>query len=77
VLLRVCLLIMLAQWVDLFWMILPPFMVASPVVFLWEIGPIAAALAGFFLMTFRVLAKYPLIPKQDPYLIESLATHHS
>jgi hypothetical protein len=76
VLLRVCILIMIAHWVDLFWMILPPFMPETPAVFLWEIGPMAAAVAGFFLLTLRALASGNLVPMRDPYLVESLAQHH-
>jgi len=75
-LLRICIIIMIGHWIDLFWMILPPFMAQSPAVFLWEIGPMAAAVAGFFLLTFRALAKHNLLPVKDPYLVESLVQHH-
>ncbi|MBI5473784.1 MAG: hypothetical protein HY961_15715 [Ignavibacteriae bacterium] len=75
VLLRVCILIMLAHWVDLFWMILPPFMAESPTVFLWEVGPMLAAVSGFFLLVFRALARYNLVPVNDPMLQESLHLH--
>lgn len=75
-LLRICIIIMIGHWIDLFWMILPPFMAESPSVFLWEVGPMAAAVAGFFLLTFRALEKHNLLPVKDPYLEESLAQHH-
>ncbi len=74
-LLRICLIIMIGHWVDLFWMILPPFMEGSPTVFLWEIGPMVAAVAGFFFLTFRALAKHNLLPVKDPMLGESLHLH--
>lgn len=74
-LLRVCIIVMLGHWIDLFWMILPPFMKGNPRVFVWEIAPMAAMLAGFFLLTFKALAKHRLVPVNDPYLAESLSVH--
>ncbi len=74
-LLRICIIIMIGHWIDLFWMILPPFMQEGPSFFLWELGPMAAAVAGFFLLTFRSLARQHLVPVHDPYLQESLAQH--
>lgn len=74
-LLRICLIIMIGHWIDLFWMILPPFMEGSPTVFLWEIGPMVAAVAGFFFLTFRTLEKHNLLPVKDPMLVESLHLH--
>ncbi|MDZ7288946.1 MAG: hypothetical protein ONB44_01050 [candidate division KSB1 bacterium] len=72
-LLRVCIIVMIGHWIDLFWMILPPFMKATPAAFLWEIAPMAAAVAGFFLLTFHTLTRHRLLPVNDPYLVESLA----
>lgn len=74
-LLRVCIIVMIGHWIDLFWMILPPFMEGTPRVFVWEIAPMAAMLAGFFLLTFKTLTKHRLVPSNDPYLVESLAAH--
>lgn len=72
VLLRICIILMVGHWIDLFWMIQPPFMAGGPEVFLWEIAPVAAAVSGFFLLTFRTLTKQSLLPRNDPYLVESL-----
>jgi len=71
-LLKVAIIIMIGHWIDLYWMILPPFMKDAPQFSIWEIGPIAAAVAGFFLMTFRTLAKHRLVPINDPFLVESI-----
>jgi hypothetical protein len=75
VLLRVCILIMVAHWVDLFWMILPSFMPETPAVFLWEIAPFTGLMAGFFLLFFKALGRNNLIPMRDPYIAESLQHH--
>ena len=75
VLLRVCVLLMIGHWIDLFWMIMPPFMVKDPVVGFWELGPILAVIATFFLIVFKSLAKRNLLPVRDPMLGESLNLH--
>jgi hypothetical protein len=73
---RICIILMIGHWIDLFWMILPPFMHEAPVVNIWELAPIVSALSGFFYLTFRALSKRNLIPSRDPMIIESLP-HHS
>jgi hypothetical protein len=73
---RICIILMIGHWIDLFWMILPPFMRQAPVVNIWELAPIMASLSGFFYLTFRALSKRNLIPLRDPMIIESLP-HHS
>lgn len=72
VLLKVCIIIMIGHWIDLFWMIMPPFMKNDPVMNIWEIGPIASAVAIFFYLTFRVLSQRNIVPIKDPMLVESL-----
>lgn len=72
---RICIILMVGHWIDLFWMVMPPFMKSNPIVFAWELAPMTAAIAGFFLLTFKALAKHSLLPTKDPYLMESLAKH--
>jgi len=72
-LLRVCIIIMIGHWIDLFWMIMPPFMKDAPVVNIWELAPLMSAVSAFFYITFRTLSRYKLIPIHDPLLIESLS----
>ncbi len=74
-LLKICILLLLGHWIDLFWMILPPFMPAAPVVNVWEIGPLLFALPLFFLIVFRTLSRHPVVPLRDPMLVESLEQH--
>lgn len=75
-LLKVAIVVLIGRWIDLYWMIAPPFHPEAPVIGLWEIAPIAAAAAAFFLVTLKSFAKRNSIPVKDPYLIESL-TYHS
>ena len=74
-LLRVCIIIMIGHWIDLFWMILPPFMPSAPALNLWELAPVLAMVSAFFYFTFRSLARGNLIPIGDPMLVESLPGH--
>jgi len=76
VLLRICIIIMLGHWLDLFWMILPSVMKEYPVMNVWEIAPMAGAIAAFFFLTFRALSKHSIVPRNDPYLVESLPQRH-
>jgi hypothetical protein len=74
-LLRVCIIIMIGHWIDLFWMILPPFMPSAPALNLWELAPVLAVVSAFFYFTFRALSKGNLVPIGDPMLVESLPRH--
>lgn len=74
-LLKVCIIIMIGHWIDLYWMILPPFIKSGPEVSIWEVGPIAGSVALFFFATLRSFAKATPIPVKDPMLIESLHLH--
>jgi hypothetical protein len=74
-LLKVCVIIMIGHWIDLYWMILPPFIKSGPEVSIWEIGPIAGSVALFFLATLRSFASASPIPVKDPMLVESVQFH--
>jgi hypothetical protein len=75
-LLKVCIVVMIGHWIDLFWMILPPLMKEGPQFSIWEIGILAAAISAFFYFTFRAFSKNNSVPNNDPLLVESLP-HHS
>jgi hypothetical protein len=74
-LLNVSIIILIGHWIDLFWMIAPPFMPAAPSIGLWELAPLAAAVALFLLITLKGLTKKHIVPVQDPTLVESLHYH--
>jgi hypothetical protein len=74
--LKVCWTILVGRWVDLYWMVMPPFMEGNPTLGIWEVGIIAGAAAVFFLALFRALSSAPSVPVKDPLLPESLGYHN-
>ena len=72
VLLKVCWILLAGRWVDLWWMVMPPFSEGKPAFGVWEVGVMAGAAGVFFLAQFRSLASVPTIPVRDPYLWRSL-----
>lgn len=74
-LLRVCALLLVGRWLDLYLMVQPVFEPGAPVLGLWEIAPIAGATALFIMFLRRGLAAASLVPYGDPYLEESLQHH--
>jgi Ni/Fe-hydrogenase subunit HybB-like protein len=74
-LLRVCALLLIGRWLDLYLIIQPVFEKQAPVFGIWEIAPIVGAAALFVVFFRRGLAVTDLVPKGDPYLKESLRHH--
>ena len=74
-LLRVCALLLVGRWLDLYLMIQPVFEEHAPVLGIWEIAPVVAAAALFVIFLRRGLAAADLVPRGDPYLEESLRHH--
>jgi hypothetical protein len=74
-LLRVCALLLVGRWLDLYLMIQPVFEKQAPVFGIWEIAPVVGATALFVVFLRRGLAAADVVPKGDPYLQESLRHH--
>jgi len=74
-LLKICIVLLVGHWIDLFWMIHPTFMPGTPSLSLWEIGPVAAGAAIVILVMLRSLTKANLVAVKDPMLTESLGYH--
>jgi len=74
-LLRVCFLLLAGRWLNLYLMIQPVFEPSAPVLGIWEIAPIAGAVALFVMFLRRGLGAAELVPRGDPYLEESLEHH--
>jgi hypothetical protein len=73
VLLAVALVILVGRWLDLYLMIVPPLGGGPMQTFgVVEVGLAAGALGLFLLTVFRALGKAPLVPVNDPFLVESL-----
>ena len=76
VMLKVCWTILVGRWVDLYWMVMPPFAEGNPTFGIWEVGIVAGAAGVFFLALFRALSSAPAVPIRDPLLTESLHYHN-
>ena len=74
--LKACWVILVGRWVDLYWMVMPPFTGGNPVFGIWEVGIAAGAAAVFFLALFKALAAASPVPLRDPLLQESLHYHN-
>ena len=74
-LVRVAVLLLFARWFDLYYMVNPVVMPDGPALGLWEVAPMVAALSIGTLVLFRILDSHPLVPRRDPYLVESLHHH--
>ncbi len=70
----ICILLLVGLYIDIYEQVMPDF-ITSPAIGIIEIG-VFAGLAGLFLFAFgRALAKAPIIPKNHPYLEESIHHH--
>ncbi len=72
IMLQVSIVLLIGHWLDLYIIVMPPTMGAQPTFGIWEIGLFGGAMALFFLLVFRWLKLRALVPKNDPYLIESM-----
>ena len=59
---RIAGVVLVGHVLDLFVMIEPPLMGAAPALGLWELGPVAGALALFGWVMLRALERNPLVP---------------
>ncbi len=67
---------MIAQWIDVLWMVQPEFYATGPKIGLIDLG-LTVGFAGLFgLAVFRFLAKNNIVAVGDPRLAESVHHHH-
>ncbi|MAT39645.1 MAG: hypothetical protein CL946_08570 [Ectothiorhodospiraceae bacterium] len=74
-LLKVSIIVLIGRWIDYYWMIAPPFNPDAPALGIWELAPVLALVAAFFLVTLKSFSKRNPVPINDPYLVESLNYH--
>ncbi len=72
----VCCIILVGHWLDLFVMIMPGTMKEAGSIGLIEVGMPMVYFGVFCLVVSYFLSRAPLIPKQHPYLKETLAHHY-
>ncbi len=75
ILVRVAVIMLAGQALQMFMLIAPPLMGGPPSVGLWELGPLAGAFALAFWAALRSLGQAPLVPLRDPTLQDSLHHH--
>ncbi len=68
--------ILLGRWLDLYILVMPGTFGESPLIGIWELGPITGALGVFFWLVFRKFRSHNPLPSKDPYLQESLQLGH-
>lgn len=71
----VCILVLIMQYVDVYWMVYPNYN-NEHVAFSWmEIGTFVGFLGVFLFLASRFLSKHNLVPIKDPRIHESLSHH--
>ncbi len=76
VIMFVCIILIIGQWVDLYLQIMPG-TVGEFSIGLIEIGTFIGYIGIFTLIVTRALSRIPLIPKNHPYLSESINHHNN
>jgi len=74
VMIKVALLLLAGRWLDLYLRVMPSAAGDAPGFGFAEIGLILVAVGAFPLLLLRALRQAPLVPRKDPYFLESL--HH-
>ena len=75
VMLKIAVLVLIARWVDLYMMVFPPIVGEAPVFGLPEVSGIVAVGAISCLLFVRAFAQASPVPRNDPFLKESLHYH--
>lgn len=75
VMLKVAVVVLIGRWVDLYVMVFPPVTGDVPVFGLPELGTMACVCGVSVLLFVRSFAAAPAVPKNDPFLPESLHYH--
>jgi uncharacterized membrane protein YczE len=68
--------VLVGRWIDVYLLIFPGIIGASPRIGVWEIGLTLGGIGAFGLMLVRNLRSAPMIPIADPQLAESLQYQH-
>ncbi len=72
ILLQMSVVVLIGRWLDLYIFVMPVTLGSQPALSIWEIGPVVGFTAFFFWFVLQKLHKVPIVPVNDPYLIESL-----
>ena len=68
--------LLIGHWLDIYILIMPSFMKTGPDIGVYETVMFVGFLSIFLLLFDRAFRRQPEMPKNDPYLVESIH-HHS
>ncbi|MBL7672550.1 MAG: molybdopterin oxidoreductase [Bdellovibrionaceae bacterium] len=71
----VAFLILIMQYVDIYWMVYPNFFDGQVIFGFWEIGIFAGFTGIFLLGLFTFMQKFSLVPLRDPRIAETISHH--
>lgn len=71
----VAILILIMQYVDIYWMVYPNFFDGHVTFGFWEVGIFAGFLGVFLLGIFTFFQKFSLVPLKDPRIAETISHH--
>lgn len=71
----VAILILIMQYVDIYWMVYPNFFAGHVTFGFWEVGIFAGFLGVFLLGIFTFFQKFSLVPLKDPRIAETISHH--
>ncbi len=74
-LMKVCVVLLVGRWLDLYLMIMPPIVGEVPTIGIWEVGMVGGAVGVFVLVFAGALRAAPIVPSKDPFFAESLHHH--
>jgi hypothetical protein len=75
VMVKVAVVVLIGRWLDLYLMVFPSTIGATPVFGLWELASAGLLVGAFGWLFFRSMSKAPPVPRGDPLLSESLHYH--
>ena len=67
--------ILLGRWLDMYLMVFPGIVGATPTFGIWELGLTLGGVGAFGLVLAGALKGAPVVPIADPELVESLGYH--
>ncbi len=74
-LIRVSVLMLIMQWVDIYWLVYPNFNDGHVVFGIWDVGLFIGFMGAFVWCVMRFLSKNKVVPVNDPYMHEALHHH--
>jgi hypothetical protein len=72
---KICWLVLVGAWLDLYWMVMPNFSPERATFSLWDVGLFLGFLGFFAFAVRRFLSRHATVPQKDPFLHETMHHH--